>query len=233
MAKFSWSQLKREAFEPEHSAAVGSMIRGRKIGVGRFTYPAGTSIKAHANRCERIQTILKGRTRFRVAKEEKVVGPGEAVLIRPNTEYSAEVLDEMEIVSFEDVGPVAGGRLSDVKPTAFYTWSEMTSDFITPSYSNGQGPVVTGERIEVAFMTYAAGGGGKPHSHPNEQIQVILGGTSRSRIGDEVNDTGPGDVVLMPPFTEHEGKVLTDKTVINCKDIVPNWSVYHAKWTDR
>ncbi len=60
------------------------MIRGEKIGVGRFTYPAATEVKPHANPNERIQTILKGRATFRVGGEEKVVGPGEAVLIRPN-----------------------------------------------------------------------------------------------------------------------------------------------------
>ena len=30
----------------------------------------------------------------------------------------------------------------------FYKWSEMKSDFITPSYSRGEGPAIKGETIE-------------------------------------------------------------------------------------
>jgi quercetin dioxygenase-like cupin family protein len=41
---------------------------------------------------------------------------------------------------------------------------------------------------------------------------------------------GPGDVVLMPPNTVHSGQTLEDMTVVNCKNIVPGWSVYHARW---
>ena len=32
------------------------------------------------------------------------------------------------------------------------------------------------------------------------------------------------------PNVEHGIKILEDYTVINCKDIVPGWSVYHARW---
>jgi quercetin dioxygenase-like cupin family protein len=79
-------------------------------------------------------------------------------------------------------------------------------------------------------MFYPAGGGGKPHSHPNEQMQVTLKGKSRSTIGGEARVRGPGDIVFMPSNTEHSGQTLEDMTVVNCKNIVPGWSVYHARW---
>jgi quercetin dioxygenase-like cupin family protein len=106
----------------------------------------------------------------------------------------------------------------------------MKSDFITPKYSSGQGPTITGERIEVAFMFYPAGTEGKPHSHPNEQIQVALNGRVRGVITGKEHIIEPGGGVLFPSNVEHGVQILEDYTVINCKDIVPGWSVYHARW---
>ena len=70
-------------------------------------------------------------------------------------------------------------------------------DKITPSYSPAEGPTVKGEKIEVGLFFYPAGGEGKPHSHPNEQIQVILRGRSLVHIGDEEKVRwDPGEAVL-------------------------------------
>jgi len=230
MPAFKWSELKKERIEPEYSSATGSIVRGEKIAVGRFMYPAATEVKPHASPHEQVHSILKGRARYRVGEEEKVVGPGEAVLIRPNTECSVRVLEEMEVIGFQDVGPLASVRSGEAASPAFFTWSEMKSDFITPKYSSGQGPTITGERIEVAFMFYPAGTEGKPHSHPNEQIQVALKGKVSAFIGEEKCLIEPGGGMLNPPNVEHGIRILEDYTVINCKDIVTGWSVYHARW---
>jgi quercetin dioxygenase-like cupin family protein len=196
MALFKLGNVQEERVEPEFCVARGKFVRGKEIEVGQIVYPGRTEVKAHALPNEQIFTIMEGKAVMRVGKEEKTVSSGEAVLVRPETEFSIRILEKLEVFR----------------------------------YSTGQGPVVTGERIEVAYMFYPAGGGGKPHSHPNEQIQVTLKGKSRSRIGGEENVRVPGDVVLMPPNTEHSGQTLEDMTVVNCKNIVPGWSVYHARW---
>ena len=90
----------------------------------------------------------------------------------------------------------------------FFKWSDMASDFITPSYSKGIGPAVKGETIEVAYIKYPSGTVAKPHSHPNEQVQAVL----------------------IPANTEHELEILEDMEVINCKNVVPGWSVHDARW---
>lgn len=36
--------------------------------------------------------------------------------------------------------------------------------------------------------------------------------------------------MLIPANIEHALEILEDLEIINCKDIVPGWSVYHAKW---
>jgi len=228
MALFKLRDVKEERFEPEFGEAGGKFIRGKEIEIGQIVYPAGTEVKAHALPNEQIFTIVEGKAAMRVGGEEKTVSSGEAVLIRPETEFSIRVLEKLEVYRFQDLG--AGPPAKKEGGQAFFKWAEMKSDFITPKYSTGQGSVVSGERIEVALMFYPAGGGGKPHSHPNEQIQVTLKGKSRSRIGGDEQVRNPGDVVLMPPNTEHSGQTLEDMTVVNCKNIVPGWSVYHARW---
>ena len=230
MPAFTWSELKQGPVYPEHSSATGAVFRGEKIAVGRYIFPAATEVTPHASRREQVHSILKGKAKYRVGGEEKVVGPGEAVLIRPNTEHAVQILEELEVIGFHDVGPLDGAPPAGAPGPAFFAWDEMKSDFITPKYSSGRGPTITGERIEVAFMFYPAGTEGKPHAHPNEQIQVALKGKSRGIIGGEEHIVEAGGGILFPPNVEHGGQMLEDYTVINCKDIVAGWSVYHARW---
>jgi len=70
----------------------------------------------------------------------------------------------------------------------------------------------------------------KPHTHPNEQIQVLVKGKARYRVAGEEKVLGPGEAVLIPANTEHGVKVLEDLEVINCKNVVPGWSVKDARW---
>jgi quercetin dioxygenase-like cupin family protein len=112
----------------------------------------------------------------------------------------------------------------------FYTWTELEEGFITPKYSSARGPNVRGEKIEVGHFSFPVGTEAKPHAHPNEQIVVVLKGKGKWRIGKEDKVLGPGDVALIPENVEHDLHVLEDLEVINCKNIVSGWSVYHAQW---
>jgi quercetin dioxygenase-like cupin family protein len=124
----------------------------------------------------------------------------------------------MEVMAFHDLVPAGTKQQEPGAGSAFFKWEEMKSDFITPKYSSGRGPVLTGERIEVAFMFYPGGTEAKPHSHPNEQIQVGLKGKVEYVIGNEKHVVGPEGGVLMPIGVEHSVHVLEDYTVINCKE---------------
>jgi quercetin dioxygenase-like cupin family protein len=112
----------------------------------------------------------------------------------------------------------------------FFKWSEMKADYITPSYSRAHGPAIKGEKIEVALIHYPAGTVAKPHAHPNEQVQVVMKGKAKYRVGKESKVLGLGEAVLIPANTEHEVEILEDMEVINCKDAVAGWSVYDARW---
>ncbi len=227
MPTFTWDQ--REALDPRHCSGLGSKVRGERIEAALVLYPAGTEVRLHASPHEQVHSILRGKASYRVDGEERLVGAGEAVLIRENAVYAVRILEDLEVVAFNAVQAATGAR-NVGSGGVFFRWDEMKSDLITPAYSSGRGPTITGERIEVAFMFYPAGTEAKAHSHPNEQIQVVLGGKVRAFIDGEEHVIGPGGGVLFPPNVEHGLRILEDYTLLNCKDIVQGWSVYHARW---
>lgn len=101
-----------------------------------------------------------------------------------------------------------------------YKLSDLPVEWLNPSKSTGKGPNVTGEFIEVGDRIYPAGTGAKPHTHPNEQICIVLGGRARIRIlGDEA-EVGPGDAWLVPARAEHELHVIEELHLMSCKNIV-------------
>jgi quercetin dioxygenase-like cupin family protein len=230
MPTFRWSDLATEAIDPEHSAATGSVYRGEQIEVALVRYPAGSRVTPHATPHEQVHSILRGRARFRVGAEEKVVGPGEAILVRPGVEHAAEILEELEVVTLRDAKPEASGAPAGAGGPAFYTWDEMAADFITPKYSSAHGPTLLGERMEVVKMFFPTGTEGKLHSHPNEQIQVALKGRAIGIIEGEEFPLTPGGGILFPATLTHGARIVEDYTVINCKNIVRGWSTYHAAW---
>jgi len=230
MPAYKWSDIEREIIDPGFSDVRGAVVRGREIAVGRIVYPAGAEVGLHALPREQIQTVIRGKARFRVAGEERIVGAGEAMLIRPHAAFAALILEEFEVLRFGDVGsgegrPETGGGTGQ----AFFRWADLTSDFITPKYSSARGPTITGERLEVAIMQFAAGTEAKPHSHPNEQIQVPLKGKVKGLAGAEVV-SGPGEVILIPALVQHWASIIEDYETLNCKNIIPGWSVYNARW---
>jgi quercetin dioxygenase-like cupin family protein len=230
MPTFEWSELPVEAIDPEHSSGRGSVYRGESIEVTRATYPAGSRITAHATSHEAVHSILGGRARFRAGGQEQAVGPGDAILVRANALQSAEILDDLEVVTFRDVEPDPDAGPAAPAAQAFYTWAEMESDLITPKYSASRGPTLLGDRMEVVYMYFPAGTEGKLHSHPNEQLQVVLQGKAIAVIEGREFTLVPGRGILFPATLTHGARILEDYTVLNCKNIVRGWSTYHASY---
>jgi quercetin dioxygenase-like cupin family protein len=226
MGTFSWSELASEPLEGGRGRTA-PVFRGGRFAAVRLHEPSGVELSLPGDAHERILSVVAGRALVQVGDRERVVGPQEAVLVRAGTPFGYSVLEDVEAVLFREH---LGGPASNAGGESFFTWEQLPSDLITPAYSSGRGPVISGERIEVARMFYPPGTEAKRHTHPNEQIQVALGGKVRAFIGGEVDTFGAGGGVYFPPGVEHGLEILEDYTLLNCKDIVPGWSVYHARW---
>jgi quercetin dioxygenase-like cupin family protein len=104
MPFYHWTEMERSVISPHYSSAEGPTIKGGNIEVGRYRYAAGTGAKPHKHPEEQLVNVLSGKMRFRVGAEERILGPGDAVLIPPNMEHEASAVDgEVEIISCKSV----------------------------------------------------------------------------------------------------------------------------------
>jgi len=69
---------------------------------------------------------------------------------------------------------------------------------------------LSGDQGQIVWASPKAGCHAKAHSHAAEQIFWIRSGSMKCRIGDQVRDCGPGDLVLVKGWIEHEMWVLED-----------------------
>jgi quercetin dioxygenase-like cupin family protein len=114
---------------------------------------------------------------------------------------------------------------------AFYQWTDLGAELITPKYSTAFGPNLKVETMEVGLFTYPPNTQAKEHAHPNEQVMVVLKGRGKWKVGDEEKILGPGELVYMKPNVLHGLQTLDEELqVVNCKSVVPGWSVKHARW---
>jgi quercetin dioxygenase-like cupin family protein len=96
--------MERSVISPRYSSAEGPTIKGGKIEVGRYRFTAGTGSKPHQHPEEQVINVLSGRFRVRIGSEERILGPGEAALVPPNTEHEASTVDgDVEIISCKNV----------------------------------------------------------------------------------------------------------------------------------
>ena len=97
---------------------------------------------------------------------------------------------------------------------------DLREELVTPGHSTALGRLVTGAQVELGVLRYKAGEGAHEHSHPQEQIFLILSGRVRMVIAGESNELGPRDVALMPPNVPHRLYVLEDAEVVSVKGVI-------------
>lgn len=103
---------------------------------------------------------------------------------------------------------------------AVVSLKDIKDEFVTPKHSTAFGKLITGEHIEIGVLKYKAGEGANMHSHPHEQISIILSGRSRVTLDGEVFVVGPGEAVHIPPNVPHQIEILEDSEVISAKSII-------------
>jgi len=74
---------------------------------------------------------------------------------------------------------------------------------------------ISGERLTVAQFRLGVGCVVRRHSHPQEQISVVLEGVLEFELGGRRFTAAAGDVVHIPPGVEHAVTAVTDAVVVD------------------
>ncbi len=91
--------------EPIAEGISRQMIYGRALMVCRLTFTPGTVTAAHKHVHEQITFIERGRVRFLLGAEERILGPGDVVLLPSGIWHGATMLDE-EVVLIDIFTPI-------------------------------------------------------------------------------------------------------------------------------
>jgi len=92
-----------------------------------------------------------------------------------------------------------------------YDWNEM----IAHQQEGRLRRVIAGERMTVLRQVIPSGPDSLgAHSHPQEQISIVLEGRARFTCADEEVTLGPGGAVIFPPDTEHSTQNLEDGDLV-------------------
>ena len=90
---------------------------------------------------------------------------------------------------------------------------EANADFISDRKLHGA-ILATGESCQLLWAKFEPGGTYELHSHPHEQMSVIISGRMRLTVGEEVREIGPGDMWYAPANVQHGGEILGDEPVV-------------------
>lgn len=75
--------------------------------------------------------------------------------------------------------------------------------------------VIWGERGTMARFQFGRGTHVSPHAHAAEQFTCMVQGEMRIRVGKEEMKLKAGEILVVPPNTEHEVWVLEDAVVLD------------------
>lgn len=85
------------------------------------------------------------------------------------------------------------------------TWEAIEAARTSPQASTR---IISGEAVQVVRAELDAGADFEPHSHPNEQITVVLSGRGEATVGEVRREVGPGSLVSIPPDVIHGMRVF-------------------------
>jgi quercetin dioxygenase-like cupin family protein len=73
---------------------------------------------------------------------------------------------------------------------------------------------VHGERLTLAVVELEPGAIAEEHSHPHEQLGIVLRGSLLFRVADEERDLGPGETWQIPSNTPHRAVAGADGATV-------------------
>lgn len=66
------------------------------------------------------------------------------------------------------------------------------------------------DRMMLSLVEFQPGAVVEAHSHPHEQVGMVLAGRARFIVGDEERVLGPGDMYRIPGHVEHRVVALDE-----------------------
>ena len=101
-----------------------------------------------------------------------------------------------------------------------YRWEDVPAQEVRPGVTQRG---FRGDNALVTYNTLAPGMEPKPHSHPFDQLFMIIQGRVKLHVGDEVVECGPGSVVQIPRDVLHwaEAPAPEDGIAINIDVFAP------------
>jgi quercetin dioxygenase-like cupin family protein len=98
-------------------------------------------------------------------------------------------------------------------------------NLVSSSYSQGRGPVLRSDSLELTKISFAKGEGAATHQHAEEQILYVLSGRIEATLGDEEYEVGPGEATFNPAGVPHGMRALEDTVALSVKDrVAPSYS---------
>ncbi len=98
--------IKVERWNPKNDGPLSEHNLRRKLEkrgykVRRYVYPPGMYFPRHAHEEEKIDVVLSGEFRVRIAGTEVVLTMGDALHVPPGAEHTAEVLGRDAVISLD------------------------------------------------------------------------------------------------------------------------------------
>jgi len=88
---YNWSQIPEEQL---NAVISRQMIHGETMTVARLHLRKGALVPLHQHPNEQISMVERGRLRFVIAGEERIVQGGDMVTIPPNAPHLVEALED-------------------------------------------------------------------------------------------------------------------------------------------
>jgi quercetin dioxygenase-like cupin family protein len=93
-----------------------------------------------------------------------------------------------------------------------YKWDTVTVERLSDSIRRR---MIVGTKEMLVRWEFNKGAVAARHSHPHEQIVVMVYGKLRLIVGDSETIMGRDDIVVIPPNVPHEAEALEDTVVID------------------
>jgi len=93
-------------------------------------------------------------------------------------------------------------------------------NLVSGSYSQGRGPVLRSDCLELTKISFAKGQGAEMHQHHEEQVVYVLSGRIKATLGGDEYEVGPGEATFSPAGVPHGVHALEDTVALSVKNHV-------------